>query len=87
MKNGQRLPVEKLSTETSTILVELGVFGQHEIEAPILAALVTGSPCLLVGAHGSAKTSLSLRTSRKALPRATRLLAARQDAVTEDVAV
>ena len=31
--------------------------------------------------------ALALRTSRKALPHATRLLAARQDAVTEDVAV
>lgn len=42
-------------------LRRLGLAGLAAIEAPILAALATESPLLLIGPHGSAKTLLLLR--------------------------
>lgn len=40
------------------MLEALGIYGMAKIETPILAGLVTGEPVLLVGGHGTAKTSL-----------------------------
>lgn len=37
----------------------LGLHGTASIATPILASLVTGDPCLLVGARGTAKTALA----------------------------
>jgi hypothetical protein len=42
-------------------LRRLGLFGMERIEEPLLAALVTGDPILLVGPHGTAKTLLARR--------------------------
>ncbi len=42
-------------------LERLGLIGLSTIEPPLLAALVTGSPLLLVGAHGTAKSLLLTR--------------------------
>lgn len=44
-------------------LRRLGVVGLSSIEAPILAALATESPLLLIGPHGTAKTLLLLRVA------------------------
>ena len=41
------------------ILDQLGVYGYESIEWPIISALVTGDPVLLIGGHGAAKTYLS----------------------------
>ena len=38
-------------------LERLGLIGLSSIEAPLLAALVTGSPLLLIGAHGTRRAS------------------------------
>jgi len=46
-----------MSNETP-ILSALGLYGLDSIEEPILAGLVTGDPVLLIGAHGTAKTTL-----------------------------
>ena len=48
------------------ILRALGVVGWEHLEAPILAALVTESPILLIGGHGTAK-SMVLERLAKAL--------------------
>ncbi len=42
-------------------LERLGLIGLSSIEPPLLAALVTGSPLLLIGAHGTAKSLLLTR--------------------------
>lgn len=42
----------------ATVLTSLGLYGLSSIEEPILAALVTGDPMLLIGTHGTAKTTL-----------------------------
>lgn len=42
-------------------LERLGLIGLSTIEPPLLAALVTGSPLLLIGAHGTAKSLLLTR--------------------------
>ena len=47
----------------SNWLERLGLIGFSSIEAPLLAALVTGSPLLLIGAHGTAKTLLLTRVA------------------------
>lgn len=39
-------------------LERVGLIGFSALEAPLLAALVTGSPLLLIGAHGTAKSLL-----------------------------
>lgn len=43
------------------LLERFGLIGFGAIEAPLLAALVTGSPLLLIGAHGTAKSLLLTR--------------------------
>jgi hypothetical protein len=45
----------------SGLLSELGFHGLQALEAPLLCALVTGEPLLLVGRHGTAKTALCRR--------------------------
>ncbi|GDX80189.1 hypothetical protein LBMAG42_20000 [Deltaproteobacteria bacterium] len=42
----------------SGVLAALGFAGMEELEVPVLAALATGDPLLLVGGHGSAKSAL-----------------------------
>jgi MoxR-like ATPase len=42
-------------------LERLGLIGFSALEAPLLAALITGSPLLLIGAHGTAKSLLLTR--------------------------
>ena len=44
-------------------LERIGLIGLSSIEAPLLAALVTGSPLLLIGAHGTAKSLLLTRVA------------------------
>jgi MoxR-like ATPase len=55
-----RTPVNHASTEPG-LLKALGIVGWGALEPAILAALATGSPILLVGPHGSAKTLLLAR--------------------------
>ena len=43
---------------------ELGVVGYDVYDAPLMAALVTGDPVVLVGQHGSAKTFLCRRLAK-----------------------
>ena len=45
-------------------LNQLGLIGFAAIEPVLLAALVTGSPLLLIGAHGTAKTLLLTRVAQ-----------------------
>ena len=42
-------------------LTRLGIIGLSRIEAPVLAALATKSPLLLIGPHGTAKSLLLTR--------------------------
>lgn len=44
--------------ERTSLFEQLGVFGFTSIEAPLLAALATDSPLLLIGPHGTAKSLL-----------------------------
>jgi MoxR-like ATPase len=44
-------------------LERIGLIGLSSLEAPLLAALVTGSPLLLIGAHGTAKSLLLTRVA------------------------
>jgi len=61
-----------------TWLDRLGLVGLAPKEPLLLAALVTGGPLLLIGAHGTAKTLLHTRVSasfRASVPLRQRLLA------------
>ena len=40
------------------LLAALGLHGLSHLDAPVLAALATESPMLLIGPHGSAKSAL-----------------------------
>lgn len=42
----------------SGVFAALGFAGMEDMEVPVLAALATGDPLLLVGGHGSAKSAL-----------------------------
>jgi MoxR-like ATPase len=44
-------------------LERIGLIGLSSLEAPLLAALVTGSPLLLIGTHGTAKSLLLTRVA------------------------
>ena len=46
---------------SSEVLERLGLVGMASIERVVLAALITGDPLLLIGAHGTAKSYLLLR--------------------------
>jgi len=46
------------------VIRELGVVGYDDYDAPLMAALVTGDPVILVGQHGSAKTLLCRRLAK-----------------------
>jgi len=45
--------------EFKEILQQLGIFGYDQLSKPLLAALITGDPILLVGDHGTGKTLLA----------------------------
>ena len=46
---------------SSEVLERLGLVGMASIERVVLAALITGDPLLLIGAHGTAKSYLLVR--------------------------
>ena len=46
------------------IIKQVGLYGYESVEWPILCGLVTGDPVLLVGGHGTAKTTLAERLAR-----------------------
>ncbi|MFO0511662.1 MAG: AAA family ATPase, partial [Gammaproteobacteria bacterium] len=46
-----------MATRTD-LLAALGLHGLSHLDAPVLAALATESPMLLIGPHGSAKSAL-----------------------------
>lgn len=48
-------------TRGAGFLRRLGLFGYDRLEPVVLAALATGDPLLLIGAHGTAKSLLLLR--------------------------
>ncbi len=50
--------------EPPGVLEQLGLYGYEGVEWPILAGLVTGDPVLLVGGHGTAKTTLARRLAK-----------------------
>jgi MoxR-like ATPase len=62
-------PTESKSTGGPSISVSkgwlerIGLIGLSSIEAPLLAALVTETPLLLIGAHGTAKSLLLTRVA------------------------
>lgn len=49
---------------TSLLTRPLGLFGWGDLEAPLLAALVTEEPLLLIGLHGTAKSYLLQRLAQ-----------------------
>ena len=49
------------SARSKGCLERLGLIGLSAIEPPLLAALITGQPLLLIGPHGTAKTLLLTR--------------------------
>jgi MoxR-like ATPase len=53
--------MESTTPTTRSPLRRLGLVGLSELEAPILAALATESPLLLIGPHGTAKSLLLTR--------------------------
>ena len=73
MRKAKALPpvVQDLAASLSTqsppsarckgCLERLGLIGLSAIEPPLLAALITGQPLLLIGPHGTAKTLLLTR--------------------------
>jgi MoxR-like ATPase len=54
----------KIRPQPPGVLHSLGLFGYESVEWPILCGLVTGDPILLVGGHGTAKTTLGRRVAR-----------------------
>jgi MoxR-like ATPase len=62
MKNSNPFPNNNSSPRVSRGWLErLGLIGLSSIEAPLLAALVTENPLLLIGPHGTAKSLLLTR--------------------------
>tara|TARA_B100000809_G_scaffold81608_1_gene79909 strand:+ start:276 stop:1772 length:1497 start_codon:yes stop_codon:yes gene_type:complete len=55
------VPQDESSSTGPEILERLGLVGMASIERVVLAALITGDPLLLIGAHGTAKSYLLLR--------------------------
>jgi MoxR-like ATPase len=55
---------KRVSGSEFRLLASLGLQGLGHLDAPVLAALVTESPLLLVGPHGSAKSALLERLSQ-----------------------
>ena len=58
---GGAVPQDESSPTGQGILEQLGLVGMASIERVVLAALVSGDPLLLVGAHGTAKSYLLSR--------------------------
>ena len=52
---------DEVKQKDSGWLERLGLIGFSALEAPLLAALATGSPLLLIGSHGTAKSLLLTR--------------------------
>ena len=46
------------------MLEDLGIYGMQSIEIPLVAGLAAGEPVLLVGSHGTAKTTLCRQLAR-----------------------
>ena len=64
MKKNQPSPAMDMVRSTQTSWLErLGIVGLHDIEPVLLAALVTGQPLILIGAHGTAKSLLLTRVA------------------------
>ena len=57
------MPDEKQATQLS-VTAALGIQGWTHLDAPLLAALATESPLLLIGPHGTAKSLLIERVAR-----------------------
>ena len=58
---GGAVPQLESSSTGPEILERLGLVGMASIERVVLAALITGDPLLLIGAHGTAKSYLLVR--------------------------
>lgn len=58
---GGAVPQDESSSTGPEILERLGLVGMASIERVVLAALITGDPLLLIGAHGTAKSYLLVR--------------------------
>ncbi len=58
---GGAVPQDESSSAGPEILERLGLVGMASIERVVLAALITGDPLLLIGAHGTAKSYLLVR--------------------------
>ena len=58
---GGAVPQDESSSTGPDILERLGLVGMASIERVVLAALITGDPLLLIGAHGTAKSYLLVR--------------------------
>lgn len=56
-------PILEPSKRKTSLLRNLGIVGLKELEPVILAALLTGEPLLLIGAHGTGKSLLLTRIS------------------------
>lgn len=54
---------EEIATHPISWLEPLGLVGLRSIEAPLLAALITEQPLLLIGPHGTAKSLLLSRVA------------------------
>ena len=63
MNEQKTLPKNATTSASKGWLERLGLFGLASIEAPLLAALVTQNPLLLIGVHGTAKSLLLTRVA------------------------
>ncbi len=54
-------PVPEPGSSPQPLLAPLGLHGLAHLDAPVLAALASETPLLLIGAHGSAKSALLQR--------------------------
>jgi len=63
MNQQKALPRNATTSSSKGWLERLGLIGLESIEAPLLAALVTQDPLLLIGVHGTAKSLLLTRVA------------------------
>jgi MoxR-like ATPase len=56
--NGGEPAVAAASSRATGLLSSLGLHGLSHLDAPVLAALASETPLLLIGPHGSAKSAL-----------------------------
>ena len=57
-KSSARMSASAESEAADGLLSRLGLYGLQHLDAPVLAALATQTPMLLIGPHGSAKSAL-----------------------------